>query len=308
MRAMGRPVWFDGQLVPLEAANLSVMGHAAHRGSLVFDFGAFHATPRGGATFRMREHLARFRRSAAFLGLVIEQDERTLAEATRQTVAASGLAEGYVRWSALVTSIEPDLVPRDSRAHVAIFAYTPRDLLPAGALPAPKREVLRIAVFDDARKAPPEVFPPLAKVAGAYAGPLIAKRRALAAGADEVVLLDIDGNIAEAPTANVFAVVGGALVTPPLGRILDGITRDSVLTIARAEGLEVHERTLSLAELAAADEAFLTASSFPIAPIASINGAPLRRAVPGEVTSHLREILLDAERGGEARFARWTEG
>jgi branched-chain amino acid aminotransferase len=137
---------------------------------------------------------------------------------------------------------------------------------------------------------------------------MIAKRRALAAGADEVVLLDIQGYVAEAPTSNVFAVIAGELVTPPLGRILDGITRDSVLAIARAEGVVTHERAMSLPELAGADEAFLTASSFPIAPIASINGSPLRQAAPGELTRRLWTLLLAAERGKDERFARWTVG
>jgi branched-chain amino acid aminotransferase len=254
----------------------------------------------------MRDHLERFRRSVGLLGLELGYDTSVLIEATRQTVHASELTEGYVRWSAFVATPEPDLVPRASRVCVAIAAYVSADLLAEGESPAPRPAALRIALFDDARKAPPEVFPPLAKVAAAYAGPMIAKRRAHAAGADEVVLLDSDGHVAEAPTSNVFAVIGGELVTPPLGRILDGITRDSVLAIARAEGIVAHERTLTLAALAGADEAFLTASSFPIAPIASVNGAALRRGAPGELTTRLRTILLDAERGRDARFTRWT--
>jgi branched-chain amino acid aminotransferase len=135
---------------------------------------------------------------------------------------------------------------------------------------------------------------------------MIAKRRALAAGADEIVLLDVDGHVAEAPTSNLFAVIDGQLVTPRLGRILDGITRDSVLAIARAEGIPAQERTLTLAELSAADEAFLTASSFPIAPVGSVNGKVLGRGAPGALTTRLRTILLAAERGKDPRFAKWT--
>ena len=136
---------------------------------------------------------------------------------------------------------------------------------------------------------------------------MIARRRALAAGADEVVLLDVGGGVAEAPTANVFAVIDGALVTPPPGRILDGITRDSVLAIARAEGVPAREEALSLEALSRADEAFLTASSYPLAPIASINGVPLGRPAPGELTARLGRILHEAERGRDPRFLHWTE-
>jgi branched-chain amino acid aminotransferase len=304
--SLRRPIWFEGKLVPPVAATIPVMAHAAHRGSLVFDFGAFHPTPRGLAVFRVRDHLERFRRSASLLGFELGYDTDVLAEATRQTVHASELTDGYVRWSAFVATPEPDLVPRTSRASVAIAAYVSADLLGEGEAPAPRPSALRIAMFDDARKAPPTVFPPLAKVAAAYAGPMIAKRRAHAAGADEVVLLDIEGHVAEAPTSNVFAVIGGALVTPPLGRILDGITRDSVLAVARAEGIVAHERNMSPAELAGADEAFLSASSFPIAPIASINGAPMRHGAPGPLTTRLLTVLLAAERGQDARFTGWT--
>jgi branched-chain amino acid aminotransferase len=305
---MHRPIWFEGKLVPPAAATMPVMAHAAHRGSLVFDFGAFHETPAGVRVFRLRDHLQRFRRSAGLLGLGLGFDTPALAEATRQTVHASELTEGWVRWSAFVASPEPDLVPRATRASVAIAAYVTADLLGDGEQPAaPKPAALRIATFDDARKAPPEVLPPLAKIGAAYAGPMIAKRRAVTAGADEIVLLDADGYVAEAPTSNVFAVIAGELVTPPLGRILDGITRDSVLAIARAEGIVAHERALSTGAFAAADEAFLTASSFPIAPIVSVNGGAMRHGAPGEVTAKVRAILLGAERGTDARFVRWTE-
>ncbi len=134
---------------------------------------------------------------------------------------------------------------------------------------------------------------------------MLARRRAIAAGADEVVLIGDDGFVAEAPTANVFVVIRGALVTPPLGRILDGITRDSVLAIARAEGIEAREAPLSVDALATADEAFLTASSFPIAPIAAVNGAPLAVA-PGAITRRLMDRLAAAERGADASFAAWS--
>jgi branched-chain amino acid aminotransferase len=303
---MHRPIWLDGTLLPPPSATMSVLAHAAHRGSLAFDFGAFHGTPAGIAVFRMRDHLLRLRRSVHLLGLELGYDVDILAEATRQTIQASELTEGYVRWSAFVPTSEPDLVPRAARVSVAIAAYVTADLFGDGETVPRRPDALRVAVFEDARKAPAEVLTPKAKIGASYAGPMIAKRRALAAGADEVVLLDVDGHVAEAPTANVFAVIGGALVTPSLARILDGITRDSVLAIARAEGVTAQERTLSLPELMGADEAFLTASSFPIAPIASVNGATMKGGAPGALTAKLRSILLAAERGEDRRFTAWT--
>ena len=289
-------LWLDGALVNSSTAGVPLMGHAAQRGSLVFDVGSFRTTPRGPALFRARDHVARFLRSIAIVGLELAYDAETLVEAAARVVAESGSAEGLVRWSAFLRAREPDLVPRDSAAHVAVAAQTLQD--------PPRVTPLRIALFDDARKAPPEVLPPNTKAAGAYLGPMIARKRAVAAGADDVVLLDKDGDIAEAPIANAFAVVGGTLWTPPLGRILPGITRDSVLAIARAESIPVREERLPREAFASADEAFLTATSLPIAPIGAIDGRAVPSA-PGPITTHLIEQLALARSGGDGAREAW---
>jgi branched-chain amino acid aminotransferase len=168
-----------------------------------------------------------------------------------------------------------------------------------------KPATVRVALSRDVRKAGPEVFPPQAKVAASYLGPMLAKRGALEKGADEVVLLDREGDVAEAPTANVFAVMGGELVTPPLDRVLAGITRDSLLAIARAERIPAREVALTPDQLAFSDEAFLCATSLPIQAIASIDGRPLRAPAPGPMTTRLRERLTACERGQDARFSEW---
>jgi len=289
-------LWLDGTMVESKTAGAPLMGHAAQRGSLVFDVGSFRTTPRGPALFRARDHVARFLRSVGIVGLEVRFDAETLVRAAARVVAESGSEEGLVRWSAFLTAREPDLVPRDLAAHVAVAAQTFQD--------PPRRAPIRVAVFDDARKAAPEVLPPDTKAAGAYLGPMIARKRAIAAGADDVVLLDKDGDIAEAPIANVFAVIDRTLWTPPLGRILPGITRDSVLAIARAMSIPVREDRLPLDRFTSADEAFLTATSLPIAPIASVNGRPLG-AAPGPITTRLTEQLALARSGQAPDRQEW---
>jgi branched-chain amino acid aminotransferase len=165
---------------------------------------------------------------------------------------------------------------------------------------------VRLSVPREARKAGPDVFPPQAKVAAAYLSPMLAKRRALAGGFDEIVLLDEQGRLTEAPTANVFAVKDGVLTTPPLERVLAGITRDSVLALARAEGIATREAHLSVDDLTSADEAFLTATSLPVQAIASVDGRALRAGAPGPVTVRIKEAVTACERGADARFARWV--
>jgi branched-chain amino acid aminotransferase len=194
------------------------------------------------------------------------------------------------------TATEPDLLPREPSTHVAVAAQLLQD--------PPRQKPLRIATFDDARKAAPEALSPEAKVAAAYLGPMLARKRAVAAGADDVVLLDDQGFIAESPISNVFAVKDGVLCTPPLGRVLPGITRDAVLALAAAERIPVREAPLTREAFAAADEAFLSGTSLPIAAIGNIDGRDLAHA-PGPITARLNARLVAAQRGDEPAFAEW---
>jgi branched-chain amino acid aminotransferase len=307
-RKLARSVWHDGGLVPWDEATASVLSHGIQRGALVFDVGALRTGASGRRVlFRPLDHIRRFLRSAAILGLDVRPDAASLLDATRKTARACGASSALVRWSAFVPSPEPDVVPRpDARTSVTIAVLTADDYA-IGGEPAPKRPpVARVAVPRDFRKAGPEVIPSQVKAAGAYLGPMLAKRRALADGFDEVLLLDDQGRVGEAPTANVFAVVSGGLVTPPLDRILDGITRDSVLGIARAEGIPAEEAHLDLEALTNADEAFFTATSLPLQPIGSIDRRDLRGGAPGPITERIHRALLACERGEDARFPAWT--
>jgi branched-chain amino acid aminotransferase len=296
---MNRPVWRDGQLIDRSEATISALAHPMQRGSLVFDVASFHDTPRGVAVFRLREHVARFLRSSAIVGLQPAFDEQQLIEGTRAAVAATKLKDGLIRISGVPPDLEADLVPREPHASVVIAAYA-RDDFPKKHKSPPN---LRIRVPSDVRKAAPDAIPPLAKVAASYLGPMIARRRALEEGFDEVVLLDHRGRVAEAPTANVMCVIAGKLVTPPLGSILDGITRNTILELAREEGVPAEERDLSYEELAAADEAFLTATSYLVAPIAAIDEHP--KNAPGPLTARLKARFTRVIAGEDARSAEW---
>jgi branched-chain amino acid aminotransferase len=312
LAAMARAgIWLDGETVPWDRARTSVLSHAMQRGATVFDVGALREGPRGEALlFRPAEHIARFLRSAAIVGLDVPWDAQALLEATLAVARASGAVSALVRWSAFVPSLEPDVVPRTGeRASVAIAIITAEDSArPGGGASPSKPAAVRVAVPRASRKAGPDALPPQAKVAGAYLGPMLAKRRALSEGFDEVVLLDAAGCVAEAPTANVFAVEDGTLVTPPTERVLAGITRDSVLAIARAEGIPTREAHMSPEDLAGADEAFLSATSLPIQAIASIDGEALGHEAPGPVTSRIRAALKACERGEDPRFRSWVLG
>lgn len=289
-------LWLDGELVDTSSVTLPIMGHAPQRGSLVFDVGSFHATKSGIALFRAREHVVRLLRSARVVGLPLRYDENALVKAAAEAVRVCGRSEGLVRWSVYYTSSEPDLSPRSTDTRVVVAAQLLED--------PPSLRPIRVAVFEDARKAAPDVLPVDAKVAAAYLGPLLAKRRAQAAGADDVVLLDHTGHLAEAPVSNVFAVKNGTLYTPPLGLVLPGITRDAVLEMARDEGITIREAPLTVDAFLEADEAFLTGTSFPLAPIGAINTRVLDSA-PGPLTRRLAERLVRAQHGEDPKREAW---
>lgn len=290
-------VWLDGKVVPVARAGVPLMAHAAQRGSLVFDVAAWHVTPRGRALFRVDAHVERLLHSASVVGIELPYDHDALKQAAIDVINANApKTDGLVRWSVFFAAGEPDLLPRSKAAHVAVAAQTLQD--------APRSRPLRIATFPDARKAPPEVLDPTVKAAAAYLGPMIAKQRAVAAGADDVVLLDAEGNIAEAPIANVFVVRNEILSTPPLGTVLPGITRRSVLEIARNLGIATREEPISRTDFQGAAEAFLTGTSLPLAPIGVIDGLPLPAKTP--VTSRLADALRSVRRDTHEGYASWV--
>lgn len=305
--APDRRIWIDGTLRPWAAAQVHVLSHAIQRGSLVFDYMSVHRTPRGVAVFRLREHVERFLHSCELMGLPIEQGGAELAEAIRATVRANPGARA-VKISAYFASVEIDVVPMDTHVTVAIAAYDPKtditDRLPEP--PPPKPELLKLWIEKQTAHRREDIVPPQAKVSANYASPMTAKIRARARGYDEIVLVDEDGHLAEGPTSNLFVVdEHGALLTPPTRKVLLGVTRASILEIARAEGLEVREEPILPESLATAREVFLTGTTAGVLPAHSVDGRPVGDVCPGPVAARLKARFAAAERGEDPEFAHW---
>lgn len=278
-------LWLDGSLVETAAATVPFMAHAVQRGSAIFDVGSFHSTANGPALFRAKDHVERFRTSCEIVGLEMPWSVDALVEAARDVVRACGKSDGLVRWSSIYATPESDLFPKTRASRTAVAAQLLED--------PPRTTPIAIAIFDDARKTSPRALSPAAKVAAAYLGPMIHRRRAAEYGADELVLLDEEGNAAETPTGNIFAVIDGVLVTPPLDRVLAGITRDSILVLAREEGIAVREEPITRAAFEAADEIFVTSTALPIARVNRINDRPKG---PTPIGDRLAAKLIEAQR------------
>jgi branched-chain amino acid aminotransferase len=301
-----RRIWLDGALVPWEQATVHVLSHSLQRGSLIFDYMGVHETARGPAIFRMPEHLERLRRSAELVGLPLDRDAGALGRAIVETVRANPGARA-VKISAYLPSIEVDVVPQDPHVAVAIAAYDPiRDIvLPKGGAP-PYRPTLRLRVERQRRNRRDDILPPQAKAAAQYLSPMAAKWAARRAGYDEVLLLDADGCVAEGPTTNLFWVdARGTLHTPPEDRVLHGITRLSILEIAKHDGLPAVESRVRPEEVMAAAEAFVTGTTAGVWPVESIDDQPLEGGAPGPITGRLRERLGCVVRGEDPDFESW---
>jgi branched-chain amino acid aminotransferase len=305
--APDRSIWIDGELRPWAEATVHVLSHAIQRGSLVFDYMSVHETPRGIAVFRLPEHVDRFLQSCALMGLPIERGRAELDAAIRATVRANPGARA-AKISAYFASIEIDVVPVDTHVTVAIAAYDPkRDISERLSRPSPpKPEHLKLWIEKETHNRREDIVPPQAKVSANYASPMTAKSRARAAGYDEIVLVDEDGHLAEGPTTNLFLVDGeGELLTPTSAKVLHGVTRSSVIELAKAEGIAFREAKLRPEALMGASEAFLTGTSAGVWPIESVDGRPLASSCPGPVSRRLRDRFERVARGEDPEFEHW---
>jgi branched-chain amino acid aminotransferase len=302
-----RRIWLDGALVPWAEATVHVLSHSMARGSLVFDYMSVHETPRGPAIFRLEDHLARFRASTELVGLPLRQSDVELRRACLEAVRANPGAK-VVKLNAFIPSIEVDVVPVDDHVAVAAAAYDPladvHARKPGGAPPAPA--TLRIWLEKERRQRRPDILHPHAKVAANYTSPMIAKWKARRAGYDEVLLVDEEGLLAEGPTTNLFVVDrAGELRTPPERSVLLGVTRRSILEIAKHEGIAVVEAPLRPEDLFAAAEAFLTGTSAGVWPIASVDDHAIGAGAPGPLSRRLGARFREVTAGRDPAFAHW---
>ncbi|UCE85474.1 MAG: aminotransferase class IV [Deltaproteobacteria bacterium] len=302
----GRTIWINGELVPWASATVHVLSHSHQRGSLIFDYMSVHETPRGPAVFRMVDHVQRFLRSAELIGFELPRTADAIGAAIVETVRANPGASA-VKVSAYLPSIEIDVVPADERVTIAIAAYDPlADIIAKSAAKPHFARVLRVRLERDTRKMRRDIIPPQAKVAANYTSPMIAKWKARRAGYDEILLIDADGHLAEGPTTNVFLVgKDGRLCTPPTGSILEGITRASILAIAKHDGRAVSEAPIAPEALFEAAEVFLTGTTAGVWPVTSVDGRPVGSGDIGPVSQALRERFEAISSGRDADFDHW---
>ena len=254
-------IWYNGAVVPWREAKLHVLSHGLHYASCVFEGERVY----GGRVFKLAEHSERLGRSARLMDFELPYGAEEIAAATREVVAANGIAEGYVRPVAWRGSDMMGISAQKNKVHVAIAAWE----WAAYFGDEGRLRGIRL-VFADYRRPSPETAPVGSKAAGLYMICMLSRHKAEAEGYDDALMLDWRGRVAEATGANFFMVQNGELHTPTPDCFLDGITRRTAIALAEARGVKVVERAIMPEELAHADEVFLTGTAAEVTPIREI--------------------------------------
>ena len=294
-------IWMDGELVDWADAQVHVLSHAVHYGSGVFEGIRAYETSRGPAVWRLEEHLRRLFRSAKLYHIEIPYSLEALTQATKDVIAANGLESCYIRPLVLRGYGEMGVNPLDAPIDVAVAVWPWGAYLGEEAL----EQGVRIKI-SSWRRNNQNSLPAAAKATGQYINSVLAKVESLKAGYDEAVMLNESGYVTDGSGENVFVVRDGILETPPISAgCLDGITRDSVITLARDLGIEVREQNLVRTDLYNADEAFFSGTAAEITPIREVDDRVVGEGHRGPVTKELQGAFFAATKGEDDRYLHW---
>jgi branched-chain amino acid aminotransferase len=292
-------IWFDGKLVKWEEATVPVMSHALHYGTSVFEGIRAYPTKNNLYVFRLKEHMERLHRSASVYSLSVKYSAKELCDATIELLKRNSIKESlYIRPLTFIGMHGIDLnITKDSPTHTVIITF-PFAKYFSG-------EGLKVCV-SSWRRNHDSSTPPMAKAAGNYLNSILAIQESKRNGYDESVLLDLEGNVSEASGENIFIIRNDIIYTPySANSVLEGITRDTTITIARDMGYEFAERPISRTELYMSDELFLTGTAAEIIAITNIDGHQIGNGREGPVTKSIREMYTKLVSAGVKKYMDW---
>lgn len=300
----GKKVWFDGELIDIDDAKVPILSYGLQYGWGVFEGLRAYETPRGRAVFRLWDHMVRFKDSAKVMDLHVPYTIGQLCEAVKNVVKINGLDADYIRPLAFYgENGRLGLNAVDVPTHVAVMTVHMGQYI--GSAQAAKGA----AVITSSWEKPSNRSTSLtAKICGNYVNSIISKKEAMRLGADEAIMLNHSGSVAEGSAENLFMVRRGKIATPGLAAgILEGITRDTIMRLAADVGFEVEEREITRGELLIADEVFLTGTAAEVQPVSSIDGVPIGDGAPGPITVRLQRLYGQVARGEVDRYLNWVE-
>jgi branched-chain amino acid aminotransferase len=294
-------IWMDGELVDWDDAQIHVLTHALHYGTGVFEGIRAYSTARGPAVFRLPDHVRRLFRSAHLYQMEIPYSPEAMTEAILETVGENGLAACYIRPVAYHGYGEMGLNPLFAPISVSVAVWQWESYLGDEA-----QERGATAKISSWKRLDHNIIPPGAKATGQYINSGLAKVEAIKAGYDECIFLNINGFVTDGTGENVFVIKDRELLTPPLSAgCLDGITRDSVITIARDLGYPVHEKNLTRTDLYFADEAFFTGTAAEVCPVREVDDRQVGEGGRGPITKEIQTAFFAAAHGETPRYADW---
>lgn len=293
-------IWVDGQWVEWREAKIHVLTHTLHYGAGVFEgIRAYHGK-QGTAIFKLKEHTDRLYRSAHILKMKIPFTKNDLNEAQRRVIGKNNLKSAYIRTLCFYGSEGMGLRADNLKVHVMIAAWEWGAYLGAESM----EKGIRIRTSSYTRNHVNSTMCK-AKASGHYINSILALQEALAAGYDEALLLDHEGFVAEGSGENLFIVRHGKLYTPETTSALEGITRDTIMTIANEQGLEVIEKRITRDEVYIADEAFFTGSAAEVTPIREYDDRIIGSGTRGKITEELQRLYFDYVQNRKQKHPEW---
>ena len=295
-------IWQNGELVPWREATVHVLTHTLHYGVGVFEGVRAYDTPRGPCIFRLDAHTRRLFNSAHIIGLDIPYSPQEVSAAQKAVFAANDLREGYLRPMVHLGAEAMGLRAKDLSVNLIVAAWP----WPNYMEPESREKGISVRTSSYTRHHV-NITMCKAKANGNYINSILALHEALDAGCDEALMLDNEGYVAEGTGENVFIVRDGVIHTPELTSCLDGITRDSVITLAREAGFEIRERRITRDEVYIADEAFFTGTAAEVLPIRELDGRRIGSGGRGPITETLQTLYFDQVRGAREAHADWLD-
>ena len=293
-------IWFDGEMVDWREAKIHVLTHSLHYGMGVFEGVRAYNGEQGTAIFRLKEHTDRLFGSARIMGMEIPFDKQTINEAQCRSVKENNLDSAYIRPLVFYGSEGMGLRADNLRVHVIVAAWPWGAYLGAEGM----EKGIRVKTSSYTRHHV-NISMCKAKATGHYINSMLALQEAMACGFDEALLLDVDGYVTEGSGENLFILRKGIMYTPELTSALEGITRDTIIQLAKKEGLQVVEKRITRDEVYLADEAFLTGSAAEVTPIREYDGRKIGTGSRGPITEKLQSAYFDAVNGRIPEVNEW---
>jgi branched-chain amino acid aminotransferase len=294
-------IWMDGEIVPWEEAKVHVLAHALHYGTAYFEGIRCYEVGGGrSAVFRLQEHVRRFFDSGHIIGFPLPYAFEQIEKAVLDVIRSNDLKECYIRPLAFIGLGELGLYAPDNPLQLIIAAWSWGAYLGDEGI----KNGIRAKISSYTRHHV-NVMMTKSKISGNYVNSVLAKNEVKKAGYDEAIMLDTEGYVAEGSGENIFIVRQAQIKTTPFTSVLPGITRDSILTIAKDKGYAVREERFTRDELYTADEAFFTGTAAELTPIREVDNRKIGSGCPGPITSDLQQSFFKIIKGKEKKYASW---